>query len=184
VRRAVAVSSIMCLLFGCASPSPVPRSPDAAAMFAPASMRIHPIFTQIKDWTGDGHSDGIEALLEFQDQFSDPTKAAGNAIFELYSYRPSTPDARGERLISPWVGSLKTLADQQARWSRTSRTYSFKLEYPEVREDRSYVLAATFDTGNTRFFDQIVVEGRGAPRLRNPATRPTTASFSDVTARP
>src|SRR5205085_5263493 len=130
-----------------------------AALFAPASMRIHPIFSGIKDWTGDGVPDGIEALLEFQDQFGDPTKAAGTVVFELFTYRPYHPDPRGPRVLNPWIGSLQSLSDQQARWNRTSRTYSFQLEYPQIKREVSYVLAATFDTGTTRFFDQIVLEG-------------------------
>ena len=47
-------------------------------------------------------------------------------------------------MINPWIGSLQTLADQQARWNRTSRTYAFQLEYPQIRKDANYVLAATF----------------------------------------
>jgi hypothetical protein len=175
-------------LAGCGSSptAPTPRSSADAALFAPLSMRIHPIFTQVKDWTGDGHPDGVEALLEFQDQFGDPTKAAGTAVFELYDYRKGNVDPRGERVVNPWVGSLQTLEEQQARWNRTSRTYFFQLEYPAVRADRNYVLTASFDTGATRFFDQVILEGERVPReQRYPApaapplspssTRPTTA---------
>ena len=181
VRRAVLLASILMFsLGGCGGTpiAPVPRSPDAAALFAPLSMRIHPIFTQVKDWTGDGRPDGVEALLEFQDQFGDPTKAAGTAVFELYDYRKGSVDPRGERVVNPWVGALQTLPEQQARWNRTSRTYYFQLEYPGVRADHNYVLTATFDTGATRFFDQVIIEGERAPRgERIPAgaaTRPTT----------
>jgi hypothetical protein len=176
VGRTLAASLLLMLTCylaaGCATSPPVSRTPTDAQLFAPVSMRIHPIFTQVKDWTGDGKPDGVEALLEFQDQFTDPTKAAGTVIFELYTYRPYSPDPRGERIVNPWVGSLQTLPEQEARWNRTSRTYSFALEYPEIREDRDYVLAATFDTGTTRFFDQIVLEGRRAPHNnRGPTTR-------------
>lgn len=166
---------------GCAAHGPAPRSAADAALFAPVSMRIHPIFSGLKDWTGDGKPDGIEALLEFEDQFNDPTKASGTVTFELFGYVPYNPDPRGPRLVNPWVGSLQTLADQQARWNRTSRTYSFQLEYPQIRDDRSYVLTATFDTGATRFFDQIVIEGR--PKTRGAATKPaTTAPASTLPA--
>ena len=170
---------LLALLAGCTAAPKHARTPTEAQMFAPVSMRIHPIFTQVKDWTGDGVVDGIEALLEFQDQFTDPTKAAGDVVFELYAYRPYSPESRGERVLNPWLGSLRTLRDQEARWNRTSRTYSFELEYPEIRDDRDYVLVATFDTGQTRFFDQIVLEGRRTPREPRehrehvPSTRPT-----------
>jgi hypothetical protein len=185
VSRSAAAVVLLCASFvvcvggggGCNTPTRHARTAADAQMFAPVSMRIHPIFTQVKDWTGDGVNDGVEALLEFQDQFTDPTKAAGEVVFELYAYRPYSPESRGERVVSPWLGSLRTLRDQEARWNRTSRTYSFELEYPEIRDDRDYVLVATFDTGQTRFFDQIVLEGRRTPRdqrIAPPPPSPTT----------
>src|SRR5438094_1542819 len=121
--RGMVLFVMACLLAGCASaPRPATRSEDAARMFAPVSMRIHPIFTQVKDWTNDNRPDGVEALIEFVDQFGDETKAAGTVIFELYSYRPYNPDPRGDRLVNPWIGSINTEDDQRARWNRTSRT--------------------------------------------------------------
>ncbi len=175
-RAIISAAVLLIVLAGCnAAPRHV-RTPSEAQLFAPVSMRIHPIFTQVKDWTGDGIVDGIEALLEFQDQFTDPTKAAGDVVFELYAYRPYSPEARGERVLNPWLGSLRTLRDQEARWNRTSRTYSFELEYPEIRDDRDYVLVATFDTGQTRFFDQIVLEGRRTPRDQRIAPPPPPPS--------
>src|SRR5688572_29582977 len=126
VRAGASISLVLIVLAGCAARKPVPMTEADAAMFAPLSMRIHPIFTDAKDWNGDGQPDGVEALLEFQDQFNDPTKAAGKVIFELFSYRAYHADTRGDRVVNPWVVSLQTLDDQQARWNRTSRTYSFR----------------------------------------------------------
>src|ERR1041385_4565024 len=90
------------VLLGCAS-KPIERDNAEVAMFGPMRMRLHPIFTQVKNWSSGGGSgpgikpDGIEAELEFQDQFGDPTKAAGKVMFELFSYHQG-PDPRGERL--------------------------------------------------------------------------------------
>lgn len=148
-------------------------------MFAPAAMRIHPIFTQVKDWTGDGRPDGIEALVEFTDQFGDPTKASGTVIFELFSYRSYNPDPRGERLANPWIGHIEDVSEQRLRWNRTSRTYTFELEFPQVRTDRQYVLTATFDTGASRFFDRIIIE-----RQRKEPDRATPATTRAVTTTP
>jgi hypothetical protein len=142
-------------------------------MFGPASMRIHPIFTRVKDWTGDGKPDGIEALLEFQDRFSDPTKAMGSVIFELFEYRPGYPDDRGDSVCNPWIGSLATLEAQQQHWNRTSRTYSFQLAYGGIRLDRNYVLTAIFElNGGGRFFDRMIIEKQ---QTRKPATLPATS---------
>ena len=161
---------------GCANQILPERTPRDGTMFGPTRMRIHPIFTQVKDWTGDGQPDGIEALIEFQDRFDDPTKASGRAVFELFEYRAYNPDPRGERVHSPWTGSLMTVDEQRARWNRTLSTYSFRLAFPNVSEGRNYVLAAGFDrtAGEgqaSRFFDRIVIEGR-----RPSSTEPTVAS--------
>src|SRR5262249_40830310 len=119
---AVMLGSI--LVIGCQQDrSTVDESGDTK-LFTASSMRLHPIFTQVKDWTGDGKPDGIQAELEFQDQCGDPTKAAGKVIFELFDYRRDSPDPRGDRLVNPWIGSIATLDEQRARWNRTSRTYS------------------------------------------------------------
>lgn len=154
---------LVLLAAGCAKQILHERSPRDATMFSPTRMRIHPIFTQVKDWTGDGKPDGIEALIEFQDRFNDPTKASGSAIFELFEYRPYEPDPRGERVTGPWTGSLMTVDEQRARWNRTLSTYSFRLPFENVRENRNYVLAAAFDRSAgegeaSRFFDRIVIE--------------------------
>ena len=147
-------------------------------MFGPVTMRIHPIFTQIKDWTGDDKPDGIEALIELQDQFGDPTKASGRVIFELFEYRPYDPDPRGLRLAY-WNAQLFTLADQRERWNRTSRTYGFTLAYDQIRDDRSYVLAATFEmAGGGRFFDRMILEPRERPS-EFPASEPTTRAATE-----
>ena len=173
---------MMLMACGCGAKGPVARSSVAAEMFAPVSMRVHPIFTDVKDWTGDDQPDGIEALLEFVDQFGDPTKAAGKVIFELFAYRRYHADPRGERVVNPWVAPLQTLQQQQARWNRTSRTYSFQLEYPGISDGESYVLTASFDTGRTRFFDQIVLEGRNRVREVGPATQAATRAAPEAPA--
>lgn len=165
------------LLAGCESNKPYPRDVTDAALFGPAAMRIHPIFTQVKDWTGDGQPDGLEALIELQDQFGDPTKASGRVIFELYAYQPYSPDPRGKRLANPWIGDLSSLEAQRNRWNRTSRTYSFQLACDAVRAEGTYVLTAMFElSSGGRFFDRIIL----TPPQR-PALVPTTSPAAPAT---
>jgi hypothetical protein len=157
-------------------------------MFGPSSMRIHPIFTRLKDWSGDDKPDGIDALIEFSDQFNDPTKASGTVIFELFEFQKFNPERRGSRVVNQWVGSLQTLREQRDHWNRTSRTYSFQLAY-DVNPNQSYVLSATFNlSGGGRFYDQIVLAPpQGAYNkepLRAPTTGPATAPASQPTTRP
>lgn len=154
-----------------------PRTPIEQQMFGASAMRIHPIFTRVRDWTADGKPDGIDALIEFQDPFGDPTKAAGRVIFELHTYQKYNPDRRGERLCNPWVGSLQTLDEQRDRWNRTSRTYSFPLSYERISERGTYVLTAEFQLASGgRFFDEIVIEPPQGAYGSNPGQQePTTA---------
>jgi hypothetical protein len=78
---ALAITIIpLAALTGCQSDAPFVRSEADARLFGPVAMRLHPIFTQVKDWTGDNKPDGIEALIELQDQFGDPTKASGRVV--------------------------------------------------------------------------------------------------------
>lgn len=154
----------MFVLAGCSQP--VLEEPEVKdeALFGPTAMRIHPVFSQVKDWTGDGRADGIEVLLEFQDQFGDPTKAAGTVMFELYSYRQAEPDPRGLRVVNPWHGSLLTTREQVSRWNRTSRTYSFQLAFGGIDAKKRYVLTAAFRSGSgSRFTDQVVLDAQDLP---------------------
>ncbi len=146
--------SAAALLMGCQA-----NSTPQQGMFTATAMRVHPIFTQVSSWTNSGKPDGIEAQLEFTDQFGDPTKATGKVLFELFGYRNDSPDPRGPR-VNRWPGSLVTLDEQRDRWNKVLWTYRFQLEDPQILTTNSYVLTATFEpTSGGRFFDQIVLQG-------------------------
>lgn len=161
------------LLLGCATRQPViMEEATPSPMFKPAAMRLHPVFTQIRDWTGDGRPDGIEAMIEFQDQFGEPVKAQGSAVLELFDYRPGYPDPRGQRLVNPYLAALDNAAAQRAHWNRATRAYSFQLSYPDVSAKKTYVLTATFQLADGgRFFDRLVLQ---PPRESLETTRPSS----------
>jgi len=174
--RACAGVLLLCLLLvhaGCEQsilrPPPAQTSGDGRDLFGPATMRLHPIFTQVKNLDGSltGRPDGIEAVLEFDDRFGDPTKASGAVIFELYAIRKDFPDERGNRLAEPWTASLTTVDQQQAHWRREIGSYSFLLAFDQIRDDRDYVLTTTFEplTGK-RLFAQLDIPARVKPSTR------------------
>ena len=152
----VTIAGLLAGSFGCA-PNPTPRTANEQAMFGAVSFRIHPAFTQVKEWSGQHKPDGIEAVLEFQDQFGDPTRAAGEVRFELYSFLDIDPTHRGGRMAM-WTTSLDERDDQIAHWDPAARGYSFQLTYPTILPSRTYVLTAQFDRNNTRLFDQLIIE--------------------------
>ena len=136
-------------------------------MFGPASIRIHPTFTQFKDWTGDGTPDGVEALVEVQDSFGEPTRAAGSLLFELAEYRQQHPEQRGRRVAGPWRLDVKTMGEQEERWNRAVRAYTFQLEMPIPQERKEYVLSASLELetpgqDRSRLFDELVLERKRA----------------------
>lgn len=175
MRRGLLATSLTALLIvacggGCQSDiaQPFPRSATDTQLFGPVSMRLHPIFTQVKNLEGNGgNPDGVEALVELQDQFGDPCKASGRIIFELFEYEAYSPERRGPRLAMWNDAYLETRDDQRDRWNRTSRTYGFQLAYPQISATQSYVLTAEFTLAGGpggpiagRFFDQIILEGK------------------------
>src|SRR3954453_20792670 len=123
VRLALPLAAMLalCTAFaGCQELSSKDK-PVRDEMFAPASIRIHPTFTQFKDWTGDGQPDGIEALIEVQDSFGEPTRAKGSVMFELDAYRPQNPEQRGARVAGPWRMDVRSMGEQQETWNRATR---------------------------------------------------------------
>ncbi len=96
MRSAVRLAlSAVLLLAGCSSQIvPRPETAEESQLFGPVSMKFDS-FSKVKDWSGRGAPDGVEALVEFDDRFGDRTKAAGTILFEFV--RISHGVARSER---------------------------------------------------------------------------------------
>ena len=157
----MAAGWLVLALAGCSGQmSPVPRSGVDQQFFGPATMKLNPVFSKVADFDGDNLPDGIEAVVELQDTFGDPTKAAGRVVFTIYQFHPYSPDNRGPRLAGPFEGRVDSLADQSARWSRVNRAYIFQLALTGARLDRDYVVEAMFETTDgRRLFDRLFIEG-------------------------
>lgn len=187
VRFAVGVAMVM-VCVGCEGGAAHPRSGLDQRMFGAAAIRIHPTFTQVRDWTGRGKPDGIEATLEVQDQFGEPTRSTGRVMFELYNFRKTSPHVRGSRIGGPWVYQLNTKSQQQERWNSALRAYTFQLPFPQATLDRFYVLTAQFDlngdaapAASTSADSQPTTESAAASA---PATRPATRLFDQLILEP
>lgn len=170
MRHLVILAALGIAMVGCSSqPQWNAQELEQQRMFRPTAMRIHPVFTQVQDWSGDGRPDGFDVLVEFQDRFGDPTKASGNFVFEIFEYRPGYPDPRGPRIGTPFLADIATAASQRDQWNKTARCYGFQLAYPEVSASKTYVMTATFEaSGGGRFEDRIVL----SPAPAEPTTQP------------
>jgi hypothetical protein len=183
LRFGLAVS-VLLIVLGCEGSNTHYRSTLDQQMFGPASVRIHPTFTQVRDLTSGGKPDGIEATLEVQDQFGEPTRSTGRTMFELYTYRRDSPDVRGGRFDGPWIAFLNTKADQQEHWNPALRAYTFQLHSPKISPDEYYVLTVQCDLNNSssttrpgtapassqagRLFDQLILEPKNEEKAHGP----------------
>lgn len=184
--RYVLVLACLGLLCGCEGPPPHPRSQLDQQMFGPVGIRLHPTFTQVEDLSHVGKPDGIEATLEVDDQFDEPTRATGRLMFELYQYRKDSPLVRGTRIGGPWITALDTKSQQQEHWNAALRAYTFQLHYPQIAKNRYYVLTAQMDLNASgsatrpagRLFDQLIIEPQNEEgvHVRHPSapSRPPT----------
>ncbi len=148
----------------CAGCSDTVSKIRADPSFGPTHVRIHPTFTQVKDWDGDGKLDGIEVVVELLDDFDEPVRAPGTLTFELFRYMKDEPNPAGDRLANPWVGSLITREEQADHWSPALRAYTFQLAYPKIGSGQPYVLSVRFETpggttrpGGGRLVNQVVL---------------------------
>ncbi|MGD1276050.1 MAG: hypothetical protein ABR964_02355 [Tepidisphaeraceae bacterium] len=180
MRPAPYVVAIVVLLGACSDqPAPQARTAQESRLFGPVSMHLDN-FSKVRDWTGHGAPDGVEALVEFDDAFADRTKAAGTIVFELFDYRRGWPDSRGLRLVNPFSASLLSYDEQKAHWERASGAYMFRLACDGLTPYHSYVLTASFEPtgGGGRLFSQIILAAQAPPPTSReshaPATRPTS----------
>jgi hypothetical protein len=155
--RHFAVGLVLFCCVSCNGPRVLPQGQHARAIVGPVSIRIHPTFTQVKNWTGSEAPDGIEVLLEVRDRWDEPIRSTGKVIFELYNYRTGFPDPRGDRVVNPWVASLATVEEQTSRWQRVERAYKFELSYPPIDRNHTYILTASFETEGGRLFDRLTL---------------------------
>jgi hypothetical protein len=169
LRFALAIV-LLGLIAGCDGTGGFDRSALDQKMFGPASIRLHPTFTQVRDVSGKGKVDGIEVTLEVQDKFGESTRSTGRVMFELFGYRKDSPDVRGLRIGGPWVANLDTRAEQDEHWNAALRAYTFELSFPHIRRDRYYVLTAQFDLNS-------------AAALTQPSTEPVDAAQTQPAGR-
>jgi len=165
--RLLTLGLLLALIAGCAQtlvfapPSSSSSSSDPNDLFGPEAMRLHPIFTQVKDWTGTGKPDGVEAVLEFRDRFGDSTKASGAVIFELFGYREGFADHRGGRVGQPWAASLASPDAQKTHWRTEIGAYDFLLSAENVSVNGDYILTATFEPpSGKRLFAETAIIGQ------------------------
>jgi len=156
------------MLAGCPDPQGRQLTGSGMDMFAPLTMRVHPLSRIVvpqpaaatatatepaagKAGAGDGEdSPELEARIEFTDQFGDITKGVGIAHLSLYEHALALPGNKGAK-VGSWDVDLTTPADNKSRWDWVTRTYLFRFGLSDPRFaviGSRYVLSATMTFPN------------------------------------
>ncbi len=130
--------------------------PQPIDLLLPRTIRIHP-FTGTRTFDEAGGVKGIDVRIEALDAYQDSVKAFGDFRFELYTYRPGIPDAKGTQ-INTWEASLIDPRTNGIHWDKVHRNYQFRLKWDKpIPVGQRFVLAAVFSSPFTqRLFDQRV----------------------------
>ncbi len=119
--------------------------PAPINLLLPKSMRIHP-FTRTRIFDETGGIKGVEVRVEAIDYYGDTTKAFGEFRFELYQYKPQSPDPKGKR-IAVWEVPLLEPKMNLMHWDNITRTYEFKLQWDQpIAVGQKFVLVSYFSS--------------------------------------
>lgn len=139
-----------------------PTAEELVAFYSPRRVKIL-AFTKVCSFDDDLIPDGINVMIQPLDGAGDEVKAFGRFNFELYQYKPASPDKRGE-MIEHWDQTVLSPEDQAQFWSGYARAYEFQLSWEgrPIPPQKKYVLVASFEggPGSERLFDDHEFEFR------------------------
>ncbi len=147
-------------------PSPQPAEPGSVEvpeplnLLLPTEIRFHP-FTRTRILDANGGVSGINVRIEAIDAYGDSTKAFGDFRFEMYQFRPNSPDCKGMRLAT-WHESVMEPGKNLVHWDKFARAYRFKLKWDHpVPAGQRFVLVAVFSSpfAQRLFAESVFVSG-------------------------
>ncbi len=128
--------------------------PEPINTLLPTQIRIHP-FTGMRVLSEKGNIKGIDVRIEAIDAFGDTNKAFGQFRFELYQFKPNSPDPKGARL-AVWNENVEDFESNRRHWSSIARTYQFKLAWNHpIPVGQKFVLVTVFQS---RFTERLFAE--------------------------
>lgn len=166
--RASLFLALTAMVGGCNGP-PSPASqpagpqqvPEPLQLLLPKQIRIHS-FTGTREFSESGGIKGIDVRIEAIDSYGDATKAFGKFRFELFAFKPNSPDPKGPR-IAVWTVDVSEPKDNRRHWNNIMRTYQFKLGWGQaIPVGRKFVLAAMLESrfSGRLFHQQVFVSGQ------------------------
>lgn len=128
--------------------------PEPIDTLLPRQIRIHP-FTGMSVFSEKGNIRGIDVRIEAIDAYGDANKVFGRFRFELYQFKPNSPDPKGARL-AVWNESVEDFKSNRRHWNSIARIYQFKLAWNHpISAGQKFVLVAVFQS---RFTERLFAE--------------------------
>jgi hypothetical protein len=134
--------------------------PEPLEVLLPKQVRIQE-FTGTRDFGQAEGVKGIDVRIEAKDGYGDTTKALGTFHFELFHYKPNSPDPKGDR-IAVWTVNVEDPKVNRRYWNDIHRIYQFKLGWKEpIPVGRKFVLTVAFQSKFTErlFHQRVFVSG-------------------------
>ena len=144
IGMALLVAALPMVLCGC-PPDGRPLTGSGMDMFAPTTMRIHPLTRVVVEKAQ------IEARIEFTDQMGDITKGVGVLQFNLYK-----DDFGRGQMVDTWRVELESPAANKQTWDAITRTYLCKLVLKDpgyLAPGKKYILSASMVFPNSTHLD-------------------------------
>ena len=132
--------------------------PSPLNLLLPRELHISPLIGLYKTDDGDRY---LEVRVEARDSFDDATKACGTFRFELYAFRKTNTDPKGD-LITTWDMPVRDAKANLVHWDGLTQKYLFNLGWDNpIPEGTPYVLVAIFSSRfSERISDERVVDGK------------------------
>ncbi|MCK4626575.1 MAG: hypothetical protein KAV00_14745 [Phycisphaerae bacterium] len=128
--------------------------PEPINTLLPTQIRIHP-FTGLRAFSDKGDIKGLDVRIEAIDAYGDTNKAFGLFRFELYQFKPNSPDPKGPR-VAVWNVNIEDFKTNRRHWNSIARTYQFKLAWNRpIPVGRKFVLITIFQS---RFTERLFAE--------------------------
>lgn len=165
IRRWLPLGVLSVLVLSACEKRPLGETVD---LYKATSLRILPS-TAVADWTWDGQADGLLVYVRAEDNFHDPSKAPGDYLIELYSFREASADRRGER-IGFWLVRIDSKDRQEEYWDPVTLAYRFQCAYVQpVAVGKKYVLTVIYNSPfHNRLFAQQILDVKAKPGTKEP----------------
>lgn len=108
-------------------------------------INILPKFTQPASSSEGQVPDALKVVFQALNVYDEPTRLAGDVVFELHTFRPASSDPRGQ-LVQTWHYSLASKKAQRDVWNSQTQMYEMMLtvDISELPKTPKFVIVGRY----------------------------------------